>query len=123
MDNEDQSPEDRVEPWVEIPGLAELVMAEKLLRRIEFLKQTHGRIWAIAATEAEKLLAWISYATHAFDPDNSKSDDTLESPDSKYCACPVPWLPIGGWGCERCGKTVQSLEGKTTSEMLYGVKS
>lgn len=26
------------------------------------------------------------------------------------CECPIPWLPIGGWGCERCGKTVHNKE-------------
>lgn len=49
--------------------------------------------------------------------------EPAETQDAKYCDCTTPWLPIGGWGCERCGKIVQSLEGKMTSEMLYGVKS
>ena len=29
---------------------------------------------------------------------------------TEYCECETPLLPIGGWGCERCGKTVESEE-------------
>ena len=46
------------------PGIDELVMAENLFLRLQQLKASdtkHGREWAIAATEAQKLTAWISY--------------------------------------------------------------
>lgn len=45
---------------------AELQMAKKLRDALDELKSAdpeRGRLWAIAATEAEKLIAWIGYVT------------------------------------------------------------
>lgn len=47
------------------PGMKELQMSWDLYNALLRLKQTdkkNGRVWAIAATDAEKLHAWIAYA-------------------------------------------------------------
>ena len=49
------------------PGFYELAQAESLLEALQRMKESHGRLWAIAATDAEKLVAWISYAVSTFD--------------------------------------------------------
>lgn len=50
-------------------GFYELAQAESLLDALRKMKQ-HGRLWSIAATDAEKLVAWISYAVTTFDTTN-----------------------------------------------------
>ena len=49
------------------PGFPEMEMAWQLLRACREMKKTHGRLWAIAATDAEKLYSWISYAAGTVD--------------------------------------------------------
>lgn len=49
------------------PGFYELAQAESLLEALQRMKESHGRLWAIAVTDAEKLVAWISYAVSTFD--------------------------------------------------------
>jgi hypothetical protein len=55
----------------ETPGIAEMALALQLFQMLKKLKGSdpqRGREWAIAATEAEKLHAWIAYTvTFAFD--------------------------------------------------------
>lgn len=49
----------------DMPGMKELQLSWDLYQALFRLKQTdasNGRVWAIAATDAEKLHAWISYA-------------------------------------------------------------
>ena len=61
MDNDEQidaQPSDT-------PGAKELQLSWDLYQALFRLKQAdkdNGRVWAIAATEVEKLHAWISYA-------------------------------------------------------------
>lgn len=53
-----------VDDLPESPGSRELQMAWELYRSLVELKSAdpdRGRLWAIAATDAEKLFAWIGY--------------------------------------------------------------
>ena len=49
----------------ETPGAKEMQLSWDLFQALLRLKQTekdNGRVWAIAATRAEELHAWIAYA-------------------------------------------------------------
>ena len=49
----------------DMPGAKEMQLSLDLYQALFRLKQadaSNGRVWAIAATEAEKLHAWICYA-------------------------------------------------------------
>lgn len=51
----------------QVDGFTELEQAQKLLAYLLDLKEKNngtpkGRIWAIAATDCEKLVSWIAYA-------------------------------------------------------------
>ena len=50
-----------------------LAAADELARKLRGLKPRGGRLWAIAATEAEKLSAWIAYAMTTVDDDTDLS--------------------------------------------------
>lgn len=50
-------------------GADELEQAWQSLEALRKLR-AHGRLWAIAATDAEKLYAWIGYAMSTVDPDD-----------------------------------------------------
>lgn len=56
--------EEIVSDLLETPGFSELRLAWELHGALVELKSTdasRGRLWAIAATDAEKLFAWIGY--------------------------------------------------------------
>lgn len=60
MDNEQ-------EELVATDGMTELAMTWELYQKLIALKAKNngtsaGRVWAIAATDCEKLFAWVSYA-------------------------------------------------------------
>jgi len=56
--------EEIISDLLEMPGFSELRLAEELHSALIGLKSadaSRGRLWAIAATDAEKLFAWIGY--------------------------------------------------------------
>ena len=59
--------DDGLDELMPTPGFPEMEMAWQLLQACREMKQTHGRLWAIAATDAEKLYSWISYAAGTVD--------------------------------------------------------
>lgn len=65
MDNDDELIDDLPD---DMPGAKEMQLSWDLLQALLRLKQAdahNGRLWAIAATDAEKLWAWLVYAVGA----------------------------------------------------------
>ena len=58
-------PKDALMDDQETIGGTEWDVAYALLQNLIELKEKYGRLWAIAATDCEKLVAWISYAVDA----------------------------------------------------------